>query len=105
MSDGIHGHLRDLHLDIDQWCERNSVQAVYGDYGCQICTKLLRRQADIEQALADIIVWLEVEADHPREDPRPAMRLQAKMAKFALGIGPDPLGKFMLPPEFVLPHE
>lgn len=38
-------HLAHLHVEIDRNDIRNSVQAVYGDYGCSICAKILRKLA------------------------------------------------------------
>lgn len=40
--------------------------------------------ATLRAALDDVAVWLESEADHPRPDPVPAMRLQANVIRDCL---------------------
>ena len=51
----------------------------------------LRREKDwLRAALGDIADWLEAEADHPRPDPVPAMRLCARQARAALAAQPAP---------------
>jgi hypothetical protein len=44
------------------------------------------RVAALEKALDGAADWLEAEAEYPRPDPRPAMRLQAKAARAALAV-------------------
>jgi hypothetical protein len=38
----------------------------------------------LREAVEDVALWLEAEADHPRANPRPGMRLQAKQLRAAL---------------------
>ncbi len=36
------------------------------------------------EALSDLLFWIDVECEHPRRDPHPAMAMQAQQARAAL---------------------
>ena len=48
----------------------------------------LAAPAGLREALEDVASWLEAEAEFPRIDPHPAMRIQARYARAALGAAP-----------------
>ena len=50
---------------------------------------LIDRLQRVETALREVAFWMEVECEHPREDPHPAMAAQARIARAALEGGFD----------------
>lgn len=62
----------------------NTIAAIEAEARAVVLLEAARRDARLREALDDAALWLEAEADHPRPDPHPAMRLQAGIIRAAL---------------------